>query len=472
MSPALIAVFVIIPILAVVACVAAYFVFFVRQNTGEATVHAADEATEAVAEAEPKVKSRSNDAGGRDKDKVRPKMNEILPASAAVVTGTIPMDKPGSGVAGVLTGQFPPPSVVNLSQLANPSAHGITMSGLDVMQSMQSNVLTGYVGAGAAVSTLHTGPLGQPGGSLAGWNAAPSSLAGGAVDSFQVPSMGWNPASSIVGSAIGPFQAPSSLAGSAAGSVKWAGSAAGLVKAPSVSGSDVGSFQAPSNFGSAAGSFKQGSGQHPFRPAAASESSFTMRAGASKWNGSEQNPLSHAQSFQQQRAGPNAWNNTGQAQSFKGAASHSRPVPAGQQHSFQIGASAMPPGASAQPLLPPKKCYASKDALKLYQRFKVGYGEIAIGAQLGSGAFGSVHQCKYRGSDQCAVKQLTSVGASNEDVRKAFMKEVRIMCSLSHPCTIRIFAWIERPPAMVMELALCDLRHYYQDKEEGGSRDG
>ena len=42
------------------------------------------------------------------------------------------------------------------------------------------------------------------------------------------------------------------------------------------------------------------------------------------------------------------------------------------------------------------------------------------------------------------------------------MKEVKIMCSLSHPCTVRLYAWTKRPPAMVMELAATDLRQYYQ----------
>ena len=47
------------------------------------------------------------------------------------------------------------------------------------------------------------------------------------------------------------------------------------------------------------------------------------------------------------------------------------------------------------------------------------------------------------------------------------MHEIKIMCSLSHPCTVRLYAWVENPPAMVMELALCDLRHYYEGKKDG-----
>ena len=47
------------------------------------------------------------------------------------------------------------------------------------------------------------------------------------------------------------------------------------------------------------------------------------------------------------------------------------------------------------------------------------------------------------------------------------MKEVKIMCSLSHPCTVRLYAWVQTPPAMVMEMALCDLRQYYQGKKDG-----
>ena len=44
------------------------------------------------------------------------------------------------------------------------------------------------------------------------------------------------------------------------------------------------------------------------------------------------------------------------------------------------------------------------------------------------------------------------------------MKEVQIMCSLSHPCTVRLYAWTKKPLAMVMERALCDLKDYYTGK--------
>ena len=111
--------------------------------------------------------------------------------------------------------------------------------------------------------------------------------------------------------------------------------------------------------------------------------------------------------------------------------------------------------------------YASGDALKLYTRLKIGYGEIVVGKKLGSGAYGSVHRCAFKGYDKFAVKQLTKLGADNDKVRKAFMKEVKIMCSLSHPCTIRLYAWIENPPAVIMELAICDLRQYYTGNEKG-----
>ena len=93
---------------------------------------------------------------------------------------------------------------------------------------------------------------------------------------------------------------------------------------------------------------------------------------------------------------------------------------------------------------------------------------MAIGAQLGSGAYGAVHKCSFRGLEKCAVKLLTKNGTMNKTVSDAFMKEVKIMCSLSHPCTVRLYAWVERPPAMVMELAIGDLRHYYQDNAKGG----
>ena len=40
------------------------------------------------------------------------------------------------------------------------------------------------------------------------------------------------------------------------------------------------------------------------------------------------------------------------------------------------------------------------------------------------------------------------------------------MAALSHPCTVRLYAWIETPLAMVMELAAGDLRHYYKGEME------
>ena len=91
-----------------------------------------------------------------------------------------------------------------------------------------------------------------------------------------------------------------------------------------------------------------------------------------------------------------------------------------------------------------------------------------IGEQLGSGAYGAVHKCTFRGSNKCAVKMLTNSGKMNKTVSNAFMNEVKIMCSLSHPCTVRLYAWVEQPPAMIMELAVGDLRHYYMDNAKGG----
>ena len=90
-----------------------------------------------------------------------------------------------------------------------------------------------------------------------------------------------------------------------------------------------------------------------------------------------------------------------------------------------------------------------------------------LGPELGSGAYGTVHQCTFHGSNKCAIKRLTKSGSMNVGVINAFKKEVTIMCSLSHPCTIRLYAWIESPPAMIMELAICDLRQYYRGDAKG-----
>ena len=107
--------------------------------------------------------------------------------------------------------------------------------------------------------------------------------------------------------------------------------------------------------------------------------------------------------------------------------------------------------------------YAQKDALKLWVRFQVHYHEVKVGDKLGRGAFGSVFKCSFRNDDKCAIKQLDMTG--NSKARKAFLKEIRIMCSLSHPCTVRLYAWTPQPLAVIMELAACDLAQYYNNKK-------
>ena len=131
---------------------------------------------------------------------------------------------------------------------------------------------------------------------------------------------------------------------------------------------------------------------------------------------------------------------------------------------------------------------------------------------IGKGSFGDVFICKFRNFHDCAVKQLNNFKANSEkaksvlvegregvlqrqgsllaslssDVgleamirskthsppsqlrtnRKDFMDEIKLMCSLSHPCTVRLYAWTETPIAVIMELAICDLRQYYTGKSD------
>ena len=42
------------------------------------------------------------------------------------------------------------------------------------------------------------------------------------------------------------------------------------------------------------------------------------------------------------------------------------------------------------------------------------------------------------------------------------------MCTLSHPCTIRVIAWTAKPLALVMELCKHDLRQYYDKRDTFG----
>ncbi len=107
--------------------------------------------------------------------------------------------------------------------------------------------------------------------------------------------------------------------------------------------------------------------------------------------------------------------------------------------------------------------YAEKDVLKLWTRFQVRQEEVVIGDRLGRGAFGSVYKCIFRGDDKCAIKRLDMT--LNTKARTSFLKEIKIMCTLSHPCTVRLYAWTPQPLAVIMELAACDLSQYYKKKK-------
>ena len=104
---------------------------------------------------------------------------------------------------------------------------------------------------------------------------------------------------------------------------------------------------------------------------------------------------------------------------------------------------------------------------QLWKRFCVDYGAIDIEEKVGEGASGTVYSCKFR-SYRAAIKELHKLSAQSQSLLHAFKKEIQIMSALSHPCTIRFYGWVRQPPALVMELAECNLLDFYSSEAAHG----
>ncbi len=79
---------------------------------------------------------------------------------------------------------------------------------------------------------------------------------------------------------------------------------------------------------------------------------------------------------------------------------------------------------------------------------------LTMGAQIGSGTFGTVFCAKWQGFD-VAVKQLNKVDGSTS---AALQKEAMIMMGVSSPNIVRVFGMVDQPLGIIMvRLALACL---------------
>ena len=83
---------------------------------------------------------------------------------------------------------------------------------------------------------------------------------------------------------------------------------------------------------------------------------------------------------------------------------------------------------------------------------------------LGRGAYAEVYEGQVRGL-KCAIKLYRST-ASQKQLKEA-KREIMLMASLEHPCTLRLVGWVKQPLQTITELCLGDLKDFYKDKIEG-----
>jgi hypothetical protein len=71
---------------------------------------------------------------------------------------------------------------------------------------------------------------------------------------------------------------------------------------------------------------------------------------------------------------------------------------------------------------------------------------LSMGAQIGSGAFGTVYRAKWQDFD-VAVKQLNKVDASTS---ATLQKEAMIMMGVSSPNIVRVYGMVDKPLGIIM----------------------
>ena len=89
---------------------------------------------------------------------------------------------------------------------------------------------------------------------------------------------------------------------------------------------------------------------------------------------------------------------------------------------------------------------------------------VERGKRLGQGAYAEVYEGKVR-DFKCAIK-LYRITASQKQLKEA-KREIMLMASLEHPCTLRLIGWVKRPLQTITELCLGDLKDFYKSTIEG-----
>ena len=83
---------------------------------------------------------------------------------------------------------------------------------------------------------------------------------------------------------------------------------------------------------------------------------------------------------------------------------------------------------------------------------------------LGRGAYAEVYEGQVRGLN-CAIKVYRST-ASQKQLKEA-RREIMLMASLEHPCTLRLIGWVKQPLQTITELCSGDFKDFYKDNIEG-----
>ena len=108
-----------------------------------------------------------------------------------------------------------------------------------------------------------------------------------------------------------------------------------------------------------------------------------------------------------------------------------------------------------------KSCQAR---VNIWNFMVIDNSSVKRGERLGQGAYAEVYEGKVRGL-KCAVKLYRST-ASQKQLKEA-RREIMLMASLEHPCTLRLIGWVKQPLQTITELCLGDLKDFYKDKIEG-----
>ena len=97
----------------------------------------------------------------------------------------------------------------------------------------------------------------------------------------------------------------------------------------------------------------------------------------------------------------------------------------------------------------PKKCTVDPTI----PQFK--WEDLGCKEKIGCGGFGTVYLTRLA-EEQVAVKKL--LGSSDEDSKKAFLKEAKVMLSLQHENVVQFKAICLRPSAIMLEFIIFDLQ--------------